>query len=156
MSNRLRLLFTLSLPMLALFHASAACAQACSDRTLKGPFGYTVTGSIITPLGPLIAGPFAAVGRIVFDGEGHVTTVRSFSDNGEVLQDDSGTGTYTLKSDCRGSFSITVGPPGNTLVLNLDIVFDDNGELRGLVTNSGIVLTFDARRQMPISLSREH
>lgn len=148
MSNRLRLLFTLSLLMLALCVFSAARAQACSDHTLKGSFGYSVTGSIITPVGPLIAGPFAAVGRLVFDGEGHVSTVRSLSDNGEILQDDSGTGTYTLKSDCTGFFNITVGPPGNTVVLNLKIVSDGNGELRGLVTNSGIVLTLDGRRQM--------
>jgi hypothetical protein len=156
MSNRLRLLFTLSLPMLALCAASAARAQTCSDRTLKGSYGYTVTGSVITPVGPLISGPFAAVGRIVFDGEGHVSTVRSLSDNGEVLQDDSGTGTYSLKSDCTGFFNITVGPPGNTVVLNLNIVFDDIGELRGIVTNSGIVLAFDGRRQVLIPFSREH
>jgi hypothetical protein len=91
------------------------------------------------------------VGRIVFDGEGKVSTVRSLSDDGEVLQNDSGTGTYTLKSDCTGSFNITVGPPGNDIVLNLNIVFDGNGELRGLVTNSGIVLAFDGRRQEPPS-----
>lgn len=156
MSNRLRLLFTLSLPILAFCAASPARAQACSDHTLKGSYGYTVTGSIVAPVGPLIAGPFAAVGRIVFDGQGHVSTVRSLSDNGEVLQDDSGTGTYTLKSDCTGSFNVTVGPPGNAVVLSLDIVFDGTGELRGLVTNPGIVLAFEGRRQVPVPFSRDN
>jgi hypothetical protein len=151
MSNRLRFLFAQSPLILVLCATAVAHAQPCSDRTLNGSFGYTVTGSIITPLGPLVPGPFAAVGRIVFDGEGKVSTVRSLSDDGEVLQNDSGTGTYTLKSDCTGSFNITVGPPGNDIVLNLNIVFDGNGELRGLVTNSGIVLAFDGRRQEPPS-----
>lgn len=151
MSNRLRFIFALSLLMLVLCATSVARAQACSDHTLKGSYGYTVTGSILTPVGPLVAGPFAAVGRIVFDGEGHVSTVRSLSDNGVVFQHDSGTGTYTLRSDCTGSFNISVGPPGNTVVLNLDIVFDGNGELRGLVTNVGIVLAFEGRRQRPVS-----
>ena len=150
MSNRVKLVFALSISILALCAASVLRAEACSNRTLRGSYGYTVTGSIIAPVGPLVAGPFAAVGRIVFDGEGHVSTVRSLSDNGEVLQNDSGTGTYILKSDCTGSFNITVGPPGNTVILNLNIVLDGNGELRGLVTNQGIVLSLEGRRQNPI------
>ena len=65
--------------------------------------------SALTALvGPLVSGPFAAVGRIVFDGDGHVSTIRSLSDNGIVIQNDSGSGTYTLKSNCTGSFNITV------------------------------------------------
>jgi hypothetical protein len=36
-------------------------------------------------------------------------------------------------------------------VLNLNIVFDGNGELRGLVTNPGIVLALEGRKQNPIS-----
>jgi len=151
MPSRLRFVFALFLSMSALCAASVVHAQQCSDHTLKGSFGYTVTGSIVTPVGPLVSGPFAAVGRIVFDGDGHVSTVRSLSDNGNVIQNDSGSGTYTLQSDCTGSFNITVGPPGEAIVLDLNIVFDDNGELRGLVTNPGIVLAFDGRRQMPIA-----
>lgn len=151
MSNRSGSTFALLLPMFVLCAASVARAETCSDRTVKGSYGYTVTGSILTPTGPLVAGPFAAVGRIVFDGEGHVSTVRSLSDNGEVLENDSGTGTYTLNSDCTGSFNISVGPPGNSVTLNLNIVFDDNSELRGLVTNPGIVLVLDGRRQKPVS-----
>jgi len=151
MPIRLRFVFALFLSMSALCAASVVHAQQCSDRTLKGSFGYTVTGSIVTPVGPLVSGPFAAVGRIVFDGDGHVSTVRSLSDNGNVIQNDSGSGTYTLKSDCTGSFNITVGPPGEAIVLDLNIVFDGSGELRGLVTNPGIVLAFDGRRQNPVS-----
>ncbi len=150
MSIRLSSVFTVLLSMSALCAASVAHAQQCSDRTLKGSFGYTVTGSIVTAVGPLVSGPFAAVGRIVFDGEGHVSTVRSLSDNGNVIQNDSGSGTYTLQSDCTGSFNITVGPPGEAVVLDLNIVFDGSGELRGLVTNPGIVLAFDGRRQNPV------
>jgi hypothetical protein len=128
--------------------AAAPLAKAdCKLDDLKGSFGYTVTGTILANIGPLGAGPFAAVGRIVFDAKGGVTTVRTFSDNGFVLRDDPGMGTYTLNPDCTGSFNVTVGPPGNTIQLNLDIVIDDDGdEIRGIVTVPGIVLVLEGRK----------
>lgn len=141
----------LSVFSVALAAASPASAQTCSNQSLKGSYGYTVTGSIVTSQGPLVAGPFAAVGRIVFDGVGGVQTVRSLSDNGLILTNDSGTGTYSMNSNCTGSFNITVGPPGNAITLTLNIVLDDTYELRGIVTTSGIVLTFEGRRQFPFS-----
>jgi hypothetical protein len=86
----------------------------------------------------------------LFDGSGHVTTVRSLSDNGNVLQGDAGTGTYSVNSDCTGSFNITVGPPGDVTTLTLNTVLGDNYELRGLVTNQGAVLVFEGRQQLPL------
>jgi hypothetical protein len=62
---------------IALSVSPAANAQVCSRKSLKGSFGYTVTGSIVadlpaSPASPvLIKGPFAAVGRITFDGQDH-------------------------------------------------------------------------------------
>ena len=150
MINLRRLLFCTLTLALAACAMPKAHAQICSTQTLHGSFGYTVTGSITTSFGPLLAGPFSAVGKINFDGNGHVTTVRSLSDNGFILQGDAGTGTYILNSDCTGSFNITVGPPGNTVVLTLNTVVDDNMELRAIVTNPSTVLIFDGRRLLPI------
>jgi hypothetical protein len=144
----LRQLFFLAIGALAL--TPMAVAQTCSDRSLKGSFGYTVTGTITKSSGPLVAGPFVAVGRIVFDGKGGVTTVRSLNDNGYPLQNDSGRGTYTMKSDCTGSFTISVGPPGQQTELDLDIVLDDSYELRGVVTTANVVLVLQGRRQIPV------
>jgi hypothetical protein len=129
---------------------TAAHAQNCNNLSLKGSFGYTVTGTIVKNVGPLIAGPFVAVGRITFDGAGGVQTVRSLNDNGTVFQNDSGTGTYTMNKDCTGSFTISVGPPAETITLSLDIVLDDSYELRGVVTTANVVLAFDGRKQCPV------
>ncbi|MGA3092094.1 MAG: hypothetical protein ABSD75_26095 [Terriglobales bacterium] len=128
----------------------SASAQGCSDRSLNGSFGYTVTGTIVQNSGPLVAGPFVAVGRIVFDGKGRVSTVRSLNDDGIVLQNDSGTGTYTMNSDCAGTFNITVGPPADQIELTLSIVLDDTDQVRGVVTTPNAVLAFEARQQLPI------
>jgi hypothetical protein len=132
----------------ALSLASAKPANAqnnCKLHNLQGAYGYTVTGTIVTNTtqAPLQPGPFAAVGRIVFDGKGGVSTVRTLSDNGTVIRNDAGTGTYTVNSDCTGSFNITV----TTAVLDLDFVLDDNNQIRAIVTNDGFVLTLVGRKQ---------
>jgi hypothetical protein len=127
-----------------------ANAEACSEHSLKGSYGYTVTGNIVQNTGPFLAGPFVAVGRIVFDGNHGVSTVRSLNDDGVVLQNDSGTGTYKVNPDCTGSFNITVGPPGNQFELKLDIVLDGGDQVRGVVTTPDVVLAFDATKQLPI------
>jgi hypothetical protein len=149
MKNLIQLLFVFAIAGIAL--PPTASAQTCSNRTLKGSFGYTVTGTITQSLGPLVAGPFVAVGRIVFDGKGGVTTVRSINDNGIGLQNDVGSGTYSMKADCTGSFNISVGPPGQQVQLNLDIVLDDTYELRGVVITPNVVLSLQGRKQYQLN-----
>jgi hypothetical protein len=154
MFNRIVLTFVGA--AIALSVSPVVNAQVCSAKSLKGSFGYTVTGSIVTdipalPASPvLIKGPFAAVGRITFDGQGGVTTVRSLSDNGVIFQHDAGSGTYSMNKDCTGSFTITVGPPSSLVTLSLDIVLDDTNQLRGVVTTTGAALIFEGRKQLPI------
>jgi hypothetical protein len=152
--SRLKLHLALGIALLAGAIAPKASAQLpfCSDRTLNGAYGYTVTGSVTSPFGPLVAGPFAAVGRLVFDGAGHVKTVRTLSDNGGILTNDSGTGTYVVNSDCTGSFNISVGPPNNVTILSLNLVIDDTDQIRAIVTNQGTALTLEGRKQLPIIL----
>ena len=78
-------------------------AGSYSNETMKGSFGYTVTGTVVSANG-FAPGPFAAVGRITFDGSGNVQTIRSLSDNGAIIQSDTGTGAYSLGSDCTSHF----------------------------------------------------
>ncbi|MBV8817155.1 MAG: hypothetical protein JO022_02290 [Acidobacteriaceae bacterium] len=139
-----KLLFVIAVGYLAL----PAGAQECTTQTLRGSYGYSVSGTIVTATGPLAPGPFAAVGRITFDGRGGVQTVRSLSDNGNILRNDAGSGNYTINDDCTGSFSISVGPPQYAITLTLDIVLDDTGQLRGVVTTPGVVLLLEGRRQL--------
>jgi hypothetical protein len=116
-----------------------AADKPCSAATLQGSFGYTVTG-----FAPGLA-PFAAVGRIVFDGSGLVTTTRTLSNNGVIIRGDIASGTYTVGDNCTGTLTISATGLGQ---LNLDIVVDDGGDqLRGIVTNAGFVLTLEGRRQ---------
>ena len=113
--------------------------DGCSTGSLKGAFAYSVRGT--TPANA----QFAAAGRIVFNGNGQVSTVRTLSNGGTIVKNDIGSGTYTLGSDCRGSFSIVAAGLGQLLV---DIVLSGKGsQLRGIVTNPGFVLALEGSRQ---------
>jgi hypothetical protein len=146
----MHLAIVLALTAAALAPQASAQQPFCSNLTLRGAYGYTVTGSVTSAFGPLVPGPFAAVGRLVFDGFGHVTTVRSLSNNGFVLTNDSGSGTYQVSSDCTGSFNISVGPPNNITILKLNLVIDDTDQIRAIVTNPGTVLALEGRKQITL------
>ncbi|MGI8988933.1 MAG: hypothetical protein ACR2I2_05010 [Bryobacteraceae bacterium] len=108
--------------------AMMADENSCSVATIAGSFGYTVTGTINTPATPqLPPGPFAAVGRLVFNGRGGLSTVRTLSVNGTIIRADSGSGTYSVNSDCTGSFDVSVGTPSLLVKLNLDLVIANQG-----------------------------
>lgn len=135
--NNLKILGRAALTLL-LMPALRADDGNCSVRSLQGAFGYTVRGTTPANL------PFAAVGRIVFDGRGQVSTVRTLSNGGAIARNDTGSGAYALGNDCRGSFTIGAAGLGQ---LQVDIVVSAGGnELRGIVTNPGFVLTLDGTK----------
>ena len=48
---------------------------------------------------------FAFAGQDHYNGDGTMTGVYSFSDNGAISQNVSYTGTYTVNPDCTGTFT---------------------------------------------------
>jgi hypothetical protein len=114
----------------------------CTVATLKGSFGYTVTGALAAGPTP---GPFAAVGRIIFDGAGNFQNIRTISRNGAITSRAQGIGTYSVEPDCTGALTFT---DGGIVTLGTDIVIDaDGNEFRMIATSPGTVLTISARRQ---------
>jgi hypothetical protein len=71
--------------------------ESCTNASFQGAFGYTFTG--LTGVNAL---PFAAVGRLVADGQGNLAGVETDSSNGKIFQR-TYTGTYKVNSDCTGS-----------------------------------------------------
>ena len=71
--------------------------DSCTNANFQGAFGYTFTG--LTGITGL---PFAAVGRLVADGQGNVSGAETDSSNGNIFQR-TYTGTYKVNPDCTGS-----------------------------------------------------
>jgi hypothetical protein len=137
-----------ALAALTLGSASAAKAadKGCSNVTLKGTFADKDSGwftaSNAAPM------PFAAVNVITFDGNGNMTASGFGSVNGSGGAQTE-TGTYTVKSDCTGTYTVQISPGGFTA--HAFFVIDDSGnELQIIVTDPGGVITCIARRQFPV------
>jgi hypothetical protein len=132
---------------------SAAPARAqsgpCSNATLNGEYGFTITGQILA--GPA-AGPLTGVAMTSFDGQGNLSQVDHVVHNGNPpkVQWRPGTGTYTVNPDCTGTAQIDLsdGSPS----IHLSIVVEQRGrEVRTVVDNPGIAtISLGVKRDSPL------
>jgi len=115
---------------------------ACTNATLQGYYGFTITGT--RPSAPT---PGAAVETIVgvamtyFDGNGNLTQTDNIhgSITGFPSPDRKGIGTYALNDDCTGTMTLmNEGAP--TLTLRI-VVVDDGLEVRTAVVNPTATVT---------------
>ncbi|MEJ8855131.1 hypothetical protein WKW79_11160 [Variovorax robiniae] len=98
-------------------HDDGGSRRQCDVRSLRGTYLFTATGFFIPPGAPA-AVPKAIMEVLKFTGDGVVTTPGiTLSRNGIVDVIDQGSnGTYTLKSDCRGTVTFADGPMFNIYV----------------------------------------
>jgi hypothetical protein len=148
------------LSLLLLLAAASAYAHdggslVCTDATLHGKYGFTVTGT--RPSGPTIPGsPPPPIEQIVgvalthFNGDGTFTQTDnihgSISGYPESAQDRPGSGTYDLKANCTGT--MTLNSEGAPVSLTLRIVVVDSGkEVRtAVVSPPPVMVTSNGRR----------
>jgi hypothetical protein len=129
-----------------------AKAGQCSYRTSAGSFGFTLTGEVILPTGPV---PIAAVGRANLESSGDVTGTESRNVGGGFA-DETFTGKYTVNADCTGTATLTFYESGQLVRISiLSIIFDGNSREIRMVQKSlqlpngaflPVVITVDARK----------
>jgi len=106
--------FSLLLGLCLSVYASASCSNA----TLVGSYGFTITG--VTASGSLTA----SVGQLTADGKGKFTGIFTSSNAGVISPNVALTGTYSIKASCTGTTTIT--PSGGTAT-NFSLVVVSNG-----------------------------
>jgi len=145
----------------ALLLGLAAVASAQDDGTcsLAGPagqWGYTWTGTIILPTGPV---PAAAVGRATLDAKGNISATQTSIVGGKVSEDTL-KGIFTVNSDCTGTQTVSVyDKSGNLLrtAVGATVSVDNGRESRATMTSlvqpNGTslptVITMNAKKQFP-------
>jgi hypothetical protein len=107
----------------------SAHASACSNATLVGNYGFTVTG--VNSTGALSA----AVGQLTADGKGNVTGIFSNSTAGVISSNVSLTGTYSVKTNCTGTITLT--PSGGTATNFSVVVVSNGGQFELTETDTG-------------------
>jgi hypothetical protein len=136
------LLLALALAQAPLWAQSQPCTL--QNATLKGAYLSSFTGTAGGAVFNNSTGPFAAVGRIVYDGLGNLQATFTSSIVGFIVQGDSFVGTYTVNPDCTGSMTFT-NPPMESPAF--DIVIRPHGRQVTIIqTNTGTTITGTAVR----------
>ena len=107
----------------------------CSNRTLRGDYGFSIDGTILagTPNAILLRG----VAMTRFDGHGNLSQVDFATRNGVPTLTDwrPAVGAYEVNADCTGTAQII--PADGSPTLNLRLVVVDRGrEVRTIVVGN--------------------
>jgi hypothetical protein len=138
--------------LLLLSPVPSAQAAQCSLTNSAGKYGFTLSGTVILPTGPV---PIAAVGRAVLDANGNASGTESRSVGGDFAVE-TFTGTFTVNADCTGSTTLHFYEAGKLVRTSvLSLVFDSSGHEIRMVQKSlqlpdgaflPVVITVDARK----------
>jgi hypothetical protein len=141
MKSRISLL----LMSLALAASSTLIAHAssCSDSTIIGTYAFTLHGTIFLPGGSTLL--IDGIAKQTYDGQGNMTQVDAVATNGVLTPGwRSGTGTYSVNSDCTGTLTIVV--PGLSDLHLQFIVAQSGNTIHQVVTDPGIATTGEGER----------
>jgi len=116
--------------------------HVCTSATLTGDYGYLMTGQIFNSTAGFI--PFADSGSLNWNGSSKVTGSSSLNVGGGI-NSRTLTGTYTVNSDCTGSFTYTDNL-GNSASINL-VIIGGGTEIQFLETDSGTTISGNAKPQ---------
>jgi len=100
-------------------HAQEVDLEGCSAATLHGRYGltfsgYGTNGAVPAPITAFI--PVAGVGLVTFDGNGNLSASETVSVGG-LISLVNVPGTYTVNSDCTGTFITTPNAHLNLVIL---------------------------------------
>ncbi len=116
-------------------HAQEVDLEGCSAATLTGRYGLTFSGFFTRGTVPGAIDNFAPVaggGLVTFDGRGDLSASETVSVDGQIAPVKV-LGTYTVKSDCTGTFT--------TPHAHLNLVIVRNGrEILAVNTDPGNVV----------------
>lgn len=134
----LLLTFTLAASSTLMAHAGA-----CSNSTIQGTYAFTIHGQIVNPDGSTLL--VDGLAKTTFDGKGNLTQLDAVAINGNMAPGwASNTGTYSVNSDCTGTFTVT---NGSQAPVHLQMIIAQSGNtIHDVVTDPGIATTAEAER----------
>lgn len=128
---------------LAASSTSMAHAGACTNSTIHGTYAFTIHGQIVNPDGSTLL--VDGLAKTTFDGKGNLTQLDAVAINGNMAPGwASNTGTYSVNSDCTGTFTVT---NGSQAPVHLQMIIAQSGNtIHDVVTDPGIATTAEAER----------
>jgi hypothetical protein len=97
--------------------------RGCSNRTLRGDYGFSITGTVFPPA-PVPSFLVRGVSLTHFDGRGNLSQVDFVTRNGVPSGSDwrPATGSYELNADCTGTAEIHPNDGSPSLLLRMVVV----------------------------------
>ena len=112
-------------------------SNVCNDKLIAGNYGFTVQGNKLGGEGP--TGLMVGVAMTKFDGKGGLSQIDTVTIDGEVVADCTharATGTYSVNSDCTGTFTINFNDNRPAVVVNFVVAANGN-EIDTVVISAG-------------------
>src|ERR1035437_9242265 len=112
-------------------------SPACNNKLIAGNYGFTVQGNKLGGQGP--TGSQVGVAMAEFDGKGGFTQIDTVTISGEVVADfthTQATGTYTVNSNCTGTFTINFTDGRPPVVANF-VVVESGSEIDTGIVSAG-------------------
>jgi hypothetical protein len=134
------------LSIATLFISMAPTVQAqdnsCSTAKVAGDWGFTLSGTILLPTGPV---PVAGVVRASVDAQGNATTATESRSVGGGFANETLTASWTVNSDCTGTLTVNAFESGGLVRISvLSLVFVDN--MREVLMVQQVVITASGKR----------
>ena len=101
----------ISLAAVAVALAPAAQAQTCSKASVAGKWGFTLSGTLILPTGPV---PGAAIGAVKVDAAGNFSGTEARNVGGGFANETLA-GFWTVNSDCTTSITVNIYESGTLI-----------------------------------------
>jgi len=111
----------------------------CTDRTLRGDYGFTAEGVLLGTPGLSAQAQFRSVGVAHFNGKGGLTWVEHTVINGVPVNMDfvPASGTYSVNANCTGT--AVVNTPNSPFPLRLSLVIAKEGREIRTILDAGSV-----------------
>jgi hypothetical protein len=114
---------------------------ACSNESLRGQFGFKITGT------NLAIGPFAFIGRFEADGLGNIIGKGTEAIPQGIFRPPF-SAVYTVQPDCTGVAILTFTATENAAQARLDfVIVDDGNEIIFLDSDRGVIESGEAKKQ---------
>jgi hypothetical protein len=121
------------------YRAASTGGAQCGKGSLNGGYGYVLSGAIVDSSGEFY---YSEAGQVTADGNGNLTDTNVYNLGGGG-NSDSGSGTYTINSDCTGTAQL-IYPDGT---FNYDIALGKDNHLLLLEADAGAGVAGTGQRQ---------
>src|ERR1700674_1227701 len=147
--NIARTTLLISVTALCLGVVPVHAAETCSNAKAAGKWGFSLTGTLILPTGPVLG---AAVGRLSVDAAGNISGTEARNVDGGFANETI-TGSWSVNSDCTATVTANIYESG--ILVRTSVLAAVFGNHSGKIRAVQESLTLPDGTTIPVVISLE-